>query len=266
MRQLTLQEVKKCEVEILNYFDGVCRKYNLKYYLSGGTLLGAIRHKGFIPWDDDIDVCMPRIDYERMIQYLGEKNDGRYILKTIKHGELIPFVKIVDINTHINSKYNDDSTEQHIWIDVFPVDGLPNEIAECQKLYKKVHLYMRLLSLEKAKLGEGRSTIKKFLKFFIKPILKVYGAKRIVNKLIKLSNSYKYETSEFVGCVAWGTYGIAERMNKKEFEVMVEVEFEGNFYPSFSCWQTYLTNLYGDYMELPPIEKRISHEITAYIK
>ena len=130
MKSLTLKEIQKIEFEILKEFAQFCAKHNLKYYLAGGTLLGAIRHKGFIPWDDDIDVCMPRKDYMYFINNFDEWNRKLKVKCNYKSNIDAPFAKIVNLDTIIYSKYANNNIDTNICIDIFPVDGLPENLNE----------------------------------------------------------------------------------------------------------------------------------------
>lgn len=266
MKKISLEEIKKIELDILINFDAFCKENNLKYYLSGGTLLGAIRHKGFIPWDDDIDVCMPRKDYEKLIKIFPYKFKDKYILKaTEKNNFISPFTKIVDSRTVIDLKYVKNKFEKSLWIDIFPVDGLPSNKKKIKEIYIKVSFYRKLLVLNTAKFKTSKG---KLLKQIFKPfaifIAKLIGVKFLIKKIENIALSNSYDKSEYVGAVTWGLYGIGECMKKSEFEKVVYVDFEGYKFPTFSCWDSYLRGLYRNYMELPPVEKRKTHEIEAY--
>ena len=265
MHKLSLDEIKKIELKILKEFDYFCKENNLRYYLAGGTLLGAIRHKGFIPWDDDIDVCMPREDYKILIKNFSDTKNIK--LKSNLLGNFDrPFTKLVDVNTIIDSKFDASENNKHLWIDIFPVDGLSENLKEVKKAYEKCSFYRTVLILADAKLGEGKTTFRKYSKYILKPLAKLYGKERCIKKIEEIAASNQYESSKYVGIVTYGLYGVGERMLKSEFEKSVEVEFEGYKFPAFSCWDSYLTGLYRDYMQLPPIEKRKTHDITVYLK
>lgn len=263
---LTNQEIKERELLILLSFQEFCQRNNLRFYLSGGTLLGAIRHHGFIPWDDDIDVCMPRKDYERLEQiYIN--NEQKYCLRSRNLGNFIaPFAKLVDKNTWIDSQFTSDDMNRHLWIDIFPVDGLPESLDAVKKIYKQCEFYRRIFLITNAKLGEGKSTFHKYIKYILKPLSVLYGKKHCVEKIDQLAHKYQYEQCKYVGAITWGLYGAGERMLKSKFEKQVLVEFEGYKFPTFSCWDSYLHGLYGDYMKLPPVEKRQTHDMKVYVK
>ena len=265
MRELNLKEIQQVEIQILDYFVSFCEKNNLRYYLSGGTLLGAIRHKGFIPWDDDIDVCMPRPDYIKFIELFGDKQNHFELKSDIIGTFSLPFSKLFDSRTKVITPYVNYSCEERIWMDIFPVDGLPEDINSVKKIYKNIKFYRKIHGLANAKLGNGRNKLRKYIKYVLKPLVSLYGANNCIQNIQEIAAKYKYEESIFVGAVTWGLYGEGERMRKDEFEKSTMVKFENKYYKTFSCWDSYLKGLYGDYMQLPPVEKRITHDIKAYI-
>lgn len=265
MEKLDLNSIKNIELQILLSFDAFCKEKRLKYYLAGGTLLGAIRHKGFIPWDDDIDVCMPRKDYLKFVKSFDGHNEHLEVHSNLKGNFGAPFAKIVDTRTRIDSKYVQNDIDTHLWIDVFPIDGLPKDLAKVKKIYNKCDFYRTLLLLTDAKLGEGTTAFRKYSKYILKPVARIYGKERCIESIERIAARYFYDDSEYVGAITWGLYGAGERMLKSEFEQAVEVEFEGYKFPAFSCWDSYLKGLYGDYMQLPPVNQRKTHDMVAYL-
>lgn len=266
MIKLDSIKIKQRELEILLSFQKFCGRNSLKFYLSGGTLLGAIRHHGFIPWDDDIDVCMPRPDYEKFLKIYSNKNQQYCLRAKCLENFTAPFAKLVDTNTWINSKYTADKINEQLWIDIFPVDGLPEVIDEVKKIYQKCDFYRRIFLITDAKLGEGKTTFHKYIKYILKPLSLLYGKKRCVDNIENIAKQYSYQNSKYVGAITWGLYGVGERMLKSEFEKQTLVEFEEHHFPTFSCWDSYLKGLYGDYMKLPPIAKRQTHDMEVYVK
>lgn len=264
MKRLTKRDIQRHELNILIAVKEICNSHNLKFYLAGGTLLGAIRHRGFIPWDDDIDICMPRPDYEKFIS-LWPKMNQIYVLKSDRLNNWdAPFTKVIDPTTQIESVY--DERKGSLWIDVFPVDGLPSDVKKVENVYKQCNFYRKLLMIAHARLGEGTSQIHKYGKYILKPIAKLIGTDYFSKKLEKIACQIPYESAKYVGIVTWGLYGVGERMLKSEFEKEVEVEFEGYKMPAFSCWDSYLHGIYGNYMQLPPLEKRQTHDMIVYKK
>ncbi|WP_302491207.1 LicD family protein [Megasphaera sp.] len=265
-KKLSSAEIKKIEVEILSDIVSFCQRNQLRVYLSGGTLLGAIRHHGFIPWDDDIDVCMPRMDYEKFIRSFQSEKEYFQVQSLLTPNFSAPFAKVIDLRTSIKSEFSNRDIDQHLWVDVFPVDGLPESLEEVKKIYAKCNYYRNIYLLTDATLGKGKTKIRKYLKYILKPLANLYGKKRCCDKIEAIAKSYPYETCEYVGAITWGLYGAGERMLKSEFEKTVMVEFEGRQFPTFSCWDSYLKGLYKDYMQLPPVEKRRTHDMEVYLK
>ena len=260
-RKLTPAQIKQHEVQMLLAFEQFCREQKIQWSLSGGSLLGAIRHKGFIPWDDDIDLCLSRPNYDYLV-----RNFRHPYLKLVSYetGDfLFPFARIIDETTEIEALYS-EKMNKHLWLDIFPVDGLPKEKNLIKKVYSKCNFYRRILMLIDSRLGTGRTTLHKYSKYILKPLSHLYGSKRCVKKIVDIAHRIPYEEAEYVGAITWGLYGVGECMLKSDFENYVEVEFEGYKFPAVSCWDGYLKGLYGNYMELPPENKRQSHEMTVY--
>lgn len=262
--KLTHKEIQKEELNILLEFDSFCRKNKLKYYLVGGTLLGAVRHKGFIPWDDDIDVCMPRPDYIRFLEIFPANYKDKYFLRCPeKKNFSLPFIKLMNKNIEVKNLLVDEKLESNLWIDIFPVDGLPKDINKVKKIYRKRHIYGTLLLLKFSKVGNFKLK-RKIQRYIAKIIASLFSDKFFRNKIIKLVDIKNYNQYDYVGVVTWGMYGVGERMLKREFNKTVYVDFEGYKLPAFSCWDSYLHGLYKNYMDLPPVEKRITHNFEAY--
>ena len=264
---MTEIELKLVLIEILNCFVSFCEENNLNYMLEGGTLLGAIRHKGFIPWDDDIDIAMPREDYERMHQIIRKKPlPSRYRLESLQYGNSpYPFAKIVDTKTVI---VNSGSTlHKSLWIDVFPLDGIPDYSLKDEKcVRKKLKRYSFLLENACCKIGSGKNAYRKLLKIFVILFSRIrgpfyYGKK--MDELAKCStDQYKY-----AGNVVWSILGPHKVLKTEELFDYIEVEFEGKLYKTTKFYDKYLSGYYGNYMELPPEDKRINHSLKAeYVK
>lgn len=268
---LELDQIHQIEFEMLKKFAKVCEENNLRYFLCGGTLLGAIRHKGFIPWDDDIDILMPRPDYIKF-QELSKNNilgDELKVCSSYLGNLNDPFCKIFNINTIMEKEYVNDDFDRHIWIDIFPMDGLPNSELKVKFIYKKVSIARAIIRTIKVK-DEVKNKVstsksKYVLKVITKPILSIIGVRPIVRYIDNLSQKYDFDKSIYVGGIAFG-YGPQEKMVRADYIVPEKIEFEGELFNAPGCWKEYLSNLYGDYMKLPPKEKQIAHVMKAWLK
>ena len=262
-RKLTRREIQLRELDILSQVGAFCKEQGLTYYLAGGTLLGAVRHRGFIPWDDDIDICMPRPDYEKFVRTFSAGGTLQVMSSSLGNWTP-PFAKVMDMSTEVRATF--DVNEKHLWIDIFPIDGLPADVHEVERIYKKCDFYRRLFGIGGARLGEGKTTFRKYMKYILKPLARAYGIERLARNIEAIARRHPYESSEYVGAVTWGLYGVGERMKKAEYEKSVLVEFEGHRFPAMSCWDSYLTGIYGDYMTPPPPEKQKTHDMVVYVK
>lgn len=265
---LDLSGIHATELDIMLYFQNICRQYNLKFYLCGGTMLGAARHRGFIPWDDDVDLVMPRPDYDRLISLERKKHIISKPYKMYAY-ELenadFPFIKICDTRTHLRQQYvHEDEANSHLWIDVQPADGEPEDSRELERRYKRLSRLRTCYTLCFARLGQGQGRFRTAAKYVLVPLARIPGPRFWSRRIISISRKYDYGSSEHVGIVGWGIYGPGESCLKKEYDREVTVTFEGHEMPAMSCWDSYLKALYGDYMKLPPESQRRVHMMEAW--
>ncbi len=251
MCQLTLREIQLAELEILKEFDRVCRENNLNYSLSCGTLLGAVRHKGFIPWDDDVDVEMPRPDYEKLYSLITEGsitlNNGLELTCDRGANAEYPYLKIVDKNYKVEGIC---SVDNFLWIDIFPLDGYAKEYKTALKRNNKVQKLRRLLAYNYLTLKNERG-VKALAKKLYKVFARTHKPYKLIEKINRISKLQPYEDCDFAGCIYYKTKKIIRRISKNQTETLTELEFEGIRFKAYECYDEYLSALYGDYMQIP---------------
>lgn len=260
-----IELLKKTELDIFKQFIKICKDNNLTYFVLGGTALGAVRHKGFIPWDDDIDVALPRDDYEKFLLIAQKSLPDNMFLQTYITDKNYPhpFAKIRNNDTAFIEKTVSKIDMNHgVYIDIFPLDGYPNSKLKA-KFFKIQNRILRV-AISNVFLVDSISQNKSKL-FFKKCIAGLLPNYRIlVKKLDKLYKANPYNNSETVAnfCGAWG---MKEVMPKEYFGNGTEGEFEGLEVNLPEKTHEYLTSLYGDYMKLPPVEKRVGHHYCTVI-
>lgn len=266
MREIQFEEMKKIELNILTYFTEVCEENNLRYYLGGGTLLGAVRHKGFIPWDDDIDVMMPRPDFQKLLS-LSINNENYNIIKPGTAGYYYNFAKLVDTRTILEEKGIKRIDGLGVYIDIFPLDGMPETPDDRKKRFKELNSIRKRINntcLLKPKFHRNP--------FAYLNACRIYNSNKNVD-LSSLQKKYldsalknSFDDSEFV-FAAGGAYGARDIFPGKWFEKEIELQFENLSVKAFNGYDFYLTQLYGDYMTLPPEDKRVTpHHSIVYFK
>lgn len=256
--KLSTVEVKRTELAILNYIDAMCQKCNIKYYLAYGTLLGAIRHKGFIPWDDDIDIYMLRSDYMRFITIVSENQDVRYKLLSIYNDKkyYYEFAKVVDSKTLLKVDNIEENPNEGVWVDIFPLDVISDKI-KIQKSLINISVACRILSVYKRFPYEKRNIL--FFPLWL--FSKLIGPRFFLRFTEKLAT--KGVGQKKIGYMA--SMGVNHFYFPKEWiDKTCMVDFEGGKYPAFEQYDEYLRYQYGDYMQLPPDDKRVSHPVEAY--
>ncbi len=261
-----MNEMQKRLLEILKWTDAFCRKNNIRYYLVCGTMLGAARHKGFIPWDDDIDIGMPRGDYERFYSLAKKSSAGRYVVESIMDSAkdfVYPYIKVYDTQTILieNTRYK---TKRGLFIDVFPIDGVGNTEEECKQTYHKIKKSLNLFYTKTCAVRKERKLYKNAAIIFSRCIPDfIVSHEKLVKKIDILCSSHSYEDCKYVGNML-GDWGLKEVMNKEIYGEPKEYEFEGLKIFGVSDSDKYLTHIYGDYMKLPPLDKQKTHHDFIY--
>lgn len=271
MRQIGISEIKTLSFEVLCAVCEVCEAHGLSYSLTGGTLLGAVRHKGFIPWDDDIDIMLPRPDYDRLIEIVKEGDYGFNLFAEEICGEDYgyPFAKACHKDTVIEErKMHHSNIQLGVYIDIFPVDGM----GRYYKLAKIRCMMFRILHGMKISSNWTRFRKSKKRKWYYEPfrymcylVSKLLSRNFIDRKINCFVRKKDFNESKYAGRYV-GDYGWKEIMPKALFESTVKLEFENKYFHAIEDYHTFLSSLYGDYMTLPPKEKQVTHhEFDAYV-
>jgi lipopolysaccharide cholinephosphotransferase len=270
MKQLEIQNIKDCSFEVLEMVVQVCQDNGLRYSLTGGTLLGAVRHQGFIPWDDDVDIMMPRPDYDRFISIVKEKDYGFNLLCTELCGETFwyPFAKACHRKTLLKETGIQESNVQlGVYVDIFPVDGAGNNLF-CSKFRATVFQFLHGLKLTANWTKYRRSKLRKWyfepVRYACYLLSRLLGNKRISRAIDRFLHKKAFDKCRYVGRLV-GDYASKEVMPRTLFEHTTTATFEGKPFSIVSDYDTFLRQLYGDYMKLPPKEKQVTHhEFEAY--
>ncbi len=265
-----LRHLQLTELLIAKEVKRICEKHRIRYYMVGGTLLGSVRHGGFIPWDDDIDFAMARSDYDYFCDVCKTELHEPFVLQTWDTDENYPFSygKVRLKNTLIEEPFVSGilPAENGIFIDIFPYDNIPD-----QKLKKLIHkagwfFYNRALWMKK---GYGRTIkeegIKQKAKYiFASAIIRLLPYNYIKQRFNKLLR--RYNNSE-TSCLAFdGVYSYEKNSIRREWMAPEkQYQFEDTEFMSFSDYDAYLCHMFGDYMKLPPVSQRHSHDIKKVV-
>lgn len=274
---LDLKRMKEILLDALIEIDRICEANDIRYYLLGGTMLGAVRHQGFIPWDDDIDIGMPRDDYNRFIEICKSQLEKVYEIQQYNTLDYHPYnyLKLIDKRTLlIQQSLKHLNAESGVFVDIFPLDGVPSNkfvraIHMLHIKFYRVYIYNYYYSSEGIKQAYSDRGIKKNILLMrmkiIKGVSNFINIKNIHKKLDKLLSKYKYDDSDIIGNYL-GAWGEKEIMYKKYFGEGKKVMFEKKEFTGVENTDAYLKRLYGDYWKLPPIEMRKSHHKFTKIK
>jgi len=272
---LSFRQVQLGALEVLKQLTALCDNQGWKYFLTYGSMLGAVRHKGIIPWDDDIDIMMPRPDYEALKEYFANHQEQLQPLKLF-HKEAVPqyphmIARVSDQRYHLLFD-NEKDYGIGLFVDIYPLDGVGNDTAKALRLLKKTKRAASLCFLTGRKsygADNTRSKLKLLLKFPAYCWAKLMGNRHYIRKLTKLTQTYSYEESRYIACASWPAgpkYGHERDIFEKSLcNDLIQVPFEDTTVKIPAEYDHFLTKTYGEYMQCPPEDQRTTnHTYDAY--
>lgn len=264
---LTLEQHQQVLYDIVYMVDDFCKAHDIPYFLVGGSLLGAVRHQGIIPWDDDMDIAMTRENYERFLELFHAEGVEGYELLDYKHtrGFWFPFAKLAKTDTWTSL------WETHkIHIDVFPYDGCGDDLEQAQEYFvqnkKKIHQmyclgspFSKIYTTWKPRVYFFLVTLPRHFFLYVPLMLFPRLKDKYLLRWHKRHTFYDINHSKYCTNIVWGCYGKGEVQLSEGFLKLDKMRFGTRELPVPSGWHEYLTGIYGDYMQLPPEDKRRTH-------
>lgn len=270
MKELTMTDIQQVELSILKEVSKICNKLDLRYYITFGTLIGAVRHGGFIPWDDDLDIMMPRKDYDELLNYFIKNENKIYPLKAIyvwrKRKYRYAMARITDMSTVIKYSYYGAYTEDDMgaFIDIYPLDGMGNISSNAIKLSKKTAFIKKwIFWAHYSKHTPNDNKFKNLYAVILERIAHFIGEDYFQQKLIAYTKKYDYDSSKYVGCITW--HDAIYHFERSDIDGSITLEFEGEKFRVPKKYDAFLRKIYGNYIKLPPENERCAtHYYEAY--
>lgn len=263
--EISLFELKKNLLQMLDALVEVCEKNEIRYFLDGGTLLGAVRHKGFIPWDDDIDLIIPHPDCLKLWEITGGKI-GKYRLVAPNFDGMVPLEhwKLYDPSIVIESDLGKSSSIHNFFpafIDIFQMEGLPDTEEETARWYRRTVFFRKLLGASYGSAWHGKTVMRRIFHGCMRPVVKIIGKQSIFSVLQESKERLPFESATWVGNMSGPVHTTDSRVKKDSYLRARKLEFEGKLYTVPGNYEEYLTQLYGaeSMTTLPPENKRESH-------
>lgn len=259
MKELTLKEIQHNSLQVLLHVHDFCVKHNIQYSLAYGSLIGAVRHKGFIPWDDDIDIIMTRENFDRFLKEYQSSDDFMLVSPNDKKS-FIAFARVCDMkNTQIVTRIPWSKYTTGVWVDIFPMDSISDNEEEHKKRFKSLYRSWEITSVARGAKANamnhdnwGKSNGLIWLKkvIFLNGIFVRPSTKRYISRITSPKYANSSHCAQLACCDEYGFY------EKKDFEEYTTLEFEGHQLMAIKAYDKVLRMLYGDYMQLPPEKDR----------
>lgn len=265
MKEIDTKRLKEIQIEIVDAVMKFCDENGIKCWLNGGTLLGAVRHKGYIPWDDDIDLGMLRPDYDKFMEIFNTKNDRYKFVSAENDAESFEwFGKVFDTSTIL---YEPDEKGERlsVYVDIFVMDNAPIDEREQARMFRKRDIYF-VCNLGRKLPVFLRPTrgglLRRLAVYGFRAVLRIFPRHYFVRELVRNAKKFSGTDTGLVGDFT----GLRDAVCRREIlEEMTELEFEGKKYKAPKGYDEWLRRLYGDYMKLPPESERVStHVFKAY--
>lgn len=272
MKELTIKETQVISLEILHTISEICEEQHLRYALIYGTLIGAVRHHGYIPWDDDVDIMMPRPDYDKLLIYLKSHICEYPNLKVFNREECPEYpymITRISDDRYVIEMANEKPFGMGVFIDIYPYDGLGKTKAEAVKYGSKgdrLSSFCYQATREHFAIETTTSLIRKIAKLPVYLYAKLRGKDCFQDKLEKLARVKAYDSSKYVGCVIWLSWGEKDIFPRKWFDETIMMPFDKYEFRVPKEYDQVLRHEYGDYMQLPPEKDRVGHHFYKVYK
>lgn len=258
-----IKQIQKLNLEMMKEFDKFCRENKIKYYLAGGTLLGAVRHKGFIPWDDDVDIMMLRKDYDKLIALkskIKNENPERQLVSVRDKTFARDYARYIRKDYSKIENHVEENDCPYLGMDIFPILFVPT-IDFLYWLHVKFYYIFRvLMSIATSKANTGTTKCRRIIRNILRPLTQMIGKYRIARWCETIGGIYHKFCKQSVAAMS-GAAGLKERWKYSDCKEQIELNFEDTQFWAPLNYDIHLKTLYGDYMKLPPEDKRITHGI-----
>lgn len=260
-KKISLEQQKLMMLDMMQVIHDFCEKHGLVYYLYYGTLIGAVRHKGYIPWDDDIDIVMPRRDFERFAETFNRNRPDslKFISCVTDERYYTSIAKVYDTRTSMKENI-DNSLEIGVFIDIYPIDNLTDDFDTSFMIAKKASLMFYMMSYREMKWRNERSLAKNVALMAMKPLLQLTTANKLARQINDIGLSrIDEDQSVYVGSLVFLHDGNSVVMKRSWFQPRLLVPFEDHQFYIPGGYDNLLKIMYGDYMKLPPKEQQVVH-------
>lgn len=260
MKKMDVRSVQRLQMEALHEVDRICRRHQLRYYLIGGTLIGAVRHKGFVPWDDDIDIAMLRPDYEAFLAVCREELEDRFFLQNATTDPYFyqSLTRICTEGTYINEGYSKHLPfHKGLYLDIFPLDPIPDSEKERKKHAREIRRWDKLIFYKSCYVYDRGFLRTKWLgKKILQMLLAPVSFSWIMDRKERAIRRFEHEDRQWI-CSTASRYPYEKQIHPvSRFGNPEYLEFEGERVPAPTDWHGYLQQVYGNYMKLPPEEQQ----------